>query len=190
MHQRSVLFIFLFFGYSCFIMCQFLLYRKVTQSMKYVCVHIQYLYISLFTYLSIYVSIYFVSCYLPSWSSPEVWIEFPVLDSRTPLLIHSQCHSLHLLTPTSPPSPLPLSPIPPLATTSLFSTSFFSMGRFTCGSDGIPGIRDLLWCVSFSDGLTSLGMGISGGIPVAAHGMMSFFGWPSGIPRCMCTTCL
>ena len=43
---------------------------------------------------------------------PRDWIEFPVLYSRTSLPIHSECHSLHLLTPNSPihptPSPLPL----------------------------------------------------------------------------------
>ena len=33
------------------------------------------------------------SYYLPSWSSPRDWREFPVLDGRTSWLIHSQCHS-------------------------------------------------------------------------------------------------
>ena len=35
--------------------------------------------------------------YLPLWSIPGDWIWFPVLYSRTLLLIHSKCHSLHLL---------------------------------------------------------------------------------------------
>ena len=44
----------------------------------------------------------------------------PCLYSRTSLLIHSKCHSLHLVTPNSQSIPL----LPSLlATTSLFSTS-------------------------------------------------------------------
>ena len=36
------------------------------------------------------------------------WLDIvPVLYSRTSLLIHSKCHSLHLLTPNSQSSPLP-----------------------------------------------------------------------------------
>ena len=42
---------------------------------------------------------FFFSYHLPSWSIPRDWMEFPVLDSRTSLLIHSQCPSWHLLTP-------------------------------------------------------------------------------------------
>ena len=41
------------------------------------------------------------SYYLPSWSIPRDWIEFPVLYSRTSLLIHSKWNSLHLLTPNN-----------------------------------------------------------------------------------------
>ena len=61
------------------------------------------------------------SDYLPPQSTPRDWIEFPVLYHRTSLLSHSKCHSLHLLTPSSPSIPLP--PPTPLATTSLFSGS-------------------------------------------------------------------
>ena len=46
------------------------------------------------------------SYYPPSWSIPRDWTEFPVLDSRTSWLIHSQCHSLHLCTPNAPSLPL------------------------------------------------------------------------------------
>ena len=46
-----------------------------------------------------------------SWSIPRDWTEFPVLDSSTSWLIHSQCRSLHLRTPNAPSSPLP--PPPP-----------------------------------------------------------------------------
>ena len=45
------------------------------------------------------------SYFLPSCSIPRDWIEFPVLYSRTSLLIHSKSNSLHLLTPNSPSIP-------------------------------------------------------------------------------------
>ena len=66
--------------YSWFtVFCQFLLYSKVTQS--YIDVH------SFFPHSP------------PSRFIPSDWIEFPVLYSRTSWLIHSQCKSLHFLTP-------------------------------------------------------------------------------------------
>ena len=37
---------------------------------------------------------FFFSYYLPSQSIPRDWIEFPVLDSRTSLLIRSKWNSL------------------------------------------------------------------------------------------------
>uniref|UniRef100_A0A8D1MWB5 Ig-like domain-containing protein n=1 Tax=Sus scrofa TaxID=9823 RepID=A0A8D1MWB5_PIG len=43
----------------------------------------------------------------PGKSLGGAWIEFPVLYSRTSLLIDSKCNSLHLLTPNSPSIPLP-----------------------------------------------------------------------------------
>ena len=46
--------------------------------------------------------------YLPSWSNPRVWIWFPVLYSRTSLLVHSKCNSLYQLAPNSQSIPLPL----------------------------------------------------------------------------------
>ena len=64
---------------------------------------------------------FFFSCDLPSGSIPRDCVEFPVLYSRTSLLIHSQCSGLHLLTPNSPSTPL--HPPSPLATTSLLSMS-------------------------------------------------------------------
>ena len=70
--------------------CQFLLYSRVTQS--YTHIHS------------------FSSNYFPPYSIPRDWIEFPVLYSRTSLLIHSKCNNLHLLTPNSQPIPLPPSP--------------------------------------------------------------------------------
>ena len=54
----------------------------------YMCIHI---YIHTFPFLS----------YLPSCSIPRDWIEFPVLYSRTSLLIYSKWNHLHLLTSNS-----------------------------------------------------------------------------------------
>ena len=65
-----------------------------------------------------YIYIFF-SYYPPSCSSPRDQIEFPVLHSRTSLLIHSKGNSLYLLNTNSPSIPLP--PHSSLATTCLFS---------------------------------------------------------------------
>ena len=58
---------------------------------------------------------FFFPCYLPSCSIPRDWIEFPVLHSRTSLLLHPKWNSWHLLPPNSPSIPLLLHP--PLART-------------------------------------------------------------------------
>ena len=62
------------------------------------------------------------------------WIEFPVLYSRTLLLIHSIYNSLHLLIPKSQYSPL--QPSFPLSTTSLFVlclwVCFCFIDKFIC----------------------------------------------------------
>ena len=97
-------------------LCQFLLYSKVTQS-----------YIHTYIYIYIYIYTFFFSYYLPSCSNSRDWIQFPVLYSRTSLLIHSKCNTLHLQTPNS--QSLPSSPLSPLAATSLFSVS---MNLFLC----------------------------------------------------------
>ena len=79
-------FSFHFLKYSwCTLLHQFLLCSKVTPSYIYIC---------------------FLS-YLPSWSIPRDWIEFPVLYSRISLLIHCKCHSLHPRTPNFPSIPFP-----------------------------------------------------------------------------------
>ena len=49
---------------------------------------------------------FFFLYYLLSCSVPRDWMKFPVLYSRTSLLIHSKCNSLHLLTPSSQSIPL------------------------------------------------------------------------------------
>ena len=70
-------------------------------------------------------------CYLPSWSIPRGWIEFPVLYNRTSLLVHSKCNSLHLLTPNS--QSIPLFPSSPLATSLLYISVYFCLvDRFIC----------------------------------------------------------
>ena len=48
----------------------------------------------------------FFVCYLPSCSIPRDWLQFPVLYSRTSLLIHSKSNSLYFLTPNSQSIPL------------------------------------------------------------------------------------
>ena len=55
--------------------------------------------------ISIYT--FFFSYYHLSCSITSDWIEFPVLFSRTLLLIHSTCNCLHLLIPNSQSIPLP-----------------------------------------------------------------------------------
>ena len=52
----------------------------------------------------IYTHTLFFSYYLLSCSITSDWIEFPVLYSRTSLLIHSKCNGLQLLTQTPSPS--------------------------------------------------------------------------------------
>ena len=63
------------------------------------------------------------SHYLPPWSIPRDWVQFPVLYSRTSLLYHSECNSWHLPAPT--PNPSHSLPRYPLATTSLENRHFF-----------------------------------------------------------------
>ena len=53
------------------------------------------------------INTFFFSCYPLSCSIPRDWIQFPVLYSRTSLLIHSKTNSLHLPTPNSQSLPLP-----------------------------------------------------------------------------------
>ena len=68
----------IFLKYSCFTtFYKLLLYSKVTQSYIHTCT-------------------FFLSYYLPSCSITRDWIEFPVLYSRTSLLIHYKCfRSIH-----------------------------------------------------------------------------------------------
>ena len=59
----------------------------------------------------LHIDTFFFSHYPPSCSTTSDWIQFPVLYSKTSLLIHSKCNSLHLLSPKCSPShslPFPL----------------------------------------------------------------------------------
>ena len=81
-----ILFINFLLKYSWFtVLYRFLLYSKVTQSYTY---------------------IHSLS-YIPSRSIPRDRMYFPMLYSRTSLLIHSKCNSLYLLTPKLPIHPTP-----------------------------------------------------------------------------------
>ena len=82
----------LFFFFVVPVSCQFLLYSKAIQS--YIYIH----------------TLFFSYCF-PACSIQRDSIQFPVLCSRTSLLIHSKCNSLHLLTPNSLSILLP--PLPP-----------------------------------------------------------------------------
>ena len=134
-----------------------------------VCVYI-YIYIYIYIYVYIYIQIdrqtythtFPFLYYLPSWSIPRDWIQFPVLYSRTSMLIHSKCNSLYLPTPNS--LSIPLAPLSLLTTTSLFSMSL-SLFLF-CSS--------VLFCHRVGTFL-SISKGIGGG-----SGMYGQF----GISRC------
>ena len=63
-----------------------------------------YVYVYIYTYIYIHTHTLFFSYYLLSCSITSDWIEFPVLYSRTSLLIHSKCNGLQLLTQTPSPS--------------------------------------------------------------------------------------
>ena len=109
-NRYSNFFIFLL-KYSWFTMLdQFLLYSKVTKSYR------------MYTFLFL--------DYLPSCSIWRYWMQFPVLYSRTSLLICSKCNHLHLLSPQSPSILFPLPSL--LATTSLFSMSVSPFLSHTC----------------------------------------------------------
>ena len=146
-------------------LCQFLLYSKVTQSYIYT----------------------FFKCFFPSWSMPGDWIQFTELYSRTLLFIHSKCNSLHLLTLNSqsipPPSPLLLGK----HTSVLYVHE--SVSSLQIGSFG-PYFRFHTEVISYGICLflTSLSMRISSCLHVAANGFILFFLWLSSIPLSICAT--
>ena len=85
------------------------------------------------SYIYIYTHTFPFLYYLPSWSIPRDWIYFPVLHSRTSLLIHSKWNRLYLLTPNSqsislpPPTPWQPQVCPPY-----LCVCFYSVDRFIC----------------------------------------------------------
>ena len=112
-----------------------------------------------------------------------------MLYSRTPLLIHSKWHSLHLPTPNSQSVPLPL----PSATTSLLSLSVLSfcsvIGSFVpCFQFPIE-VTLCGICLSLSNLLYS---GWRSLVPSMLLQMALFhsFLWLSSIPLYICTTFL
>ena len=112
----EVLFTFLL-KYCWFTMlCQFLLYSKMTQS--FICIYTQFTH----TYTIFFYIIFHHGL------SQEIGYSF-LCSSRTLLLIHSKFNSLHLLTPNSQSIPLP--PPSPLATASPFQWKPLHQPPFT-----------------------------------------------------------
>ena len=112
------------------------------------------------------------------------WTWFSVLYSRTPLLIHSKCNSLHLPTPNLPSIPVPphtLLPTPRQrqgCSPCVWSVSVLQIGWF------VPYFRfhiinGITWYLSFSFWLISLGMRLSSCIHVATGGIILSFLWLS-----------
>ena len=101
---------------------------------------------------------------------------FPVLYSRTSLLIHSIYNSLHLLIPNSQSIPssfsLPFGNHPNLFS---MSVSLVLFHKFICVIVQILHISDITWHLSFSFWLPSLSMIIASCIHVAANGIISLF---------------
>ena len=141
--------------------------------------------VCVYTFICIYTHTFFLSYYLPSWSIPRDWIWFPVLYSRTSLLIHSKYNSLHL--PTTNSQFIPLLPLSPLTTINLFSmprVCFCFVDIFTCAMFYIPHISDI-W-LFFSDFTWYETLVISTLLRMA---LFCFHGWI--VSQCMyyvCTT--
>ena len=117
------------------------------------------------------------SYYLPSCSIPRDWIWFPGLYSRTSWLIHSECNSLHLLTPNSQSIPFTLpAPWQSQVCSPCLWVCFCSVDRFICAIFSIAHIT-YKWChMAFVFlFLTSLSMGISSSIQKFSLG--SGVGW-------------
>ena len=117
-----ILFNFLFQLFTMF--CQFLLYSKVAQSYTHTHTHI-------------------ILLILYSIISDQM--QFPVLYSRTSLLIHSKCNSLH---PNFQSIPL-LSPWQRRSVLHVCER-FHSVDRLICATFQIPHVSDIIWYLSFS----------------------------------------
>ena len=126
---------------------------------------------------SVYILFYIFSIFVTGY-----WTYFPVLYTRTLLFIHPIYTSLRLLTPNSQSIP-PLTPSH-LATTSLFFM-FVSLFLFHGYVDlyhilfiyWIQHISDIVWYVSFSFWLTSLGVVFSRSIHAASNCLILLDVW-------------
>ena len=139
-------------------------------------------YIYIYTHTHTHTHTLFFQNSLPLWFSTGHWIEVSVLYSGTLLFIHSVYNSWHLLTPNSQSIP-PLTPSH-LATTSLFFM-FVSLFLFHGYVDlyhilfiyWIQHISDIVWYVSFSFWLTSLGVVFSRSIHAASNCLILLDVW-------------
>ena len=120
---------------------------------------------------------------------PEYWVEFPVLYSRSLLLIYVICSSIRIFTPSSWFIPTPH--LSPLVTISLFSKSV-SLSLFCklvhLHQFWVSPIGGVIRCLSCSVWLASLGMIISGSIHVTANALFSSILWLSHVSLYICTT--
>ena len=148
-------------------MYQFLLYSKMTQSHTHT---------HCFSFF-----------YLPSWSIARDWTDFPVLNSRTSWLIHSQCHSLWLLTPNSPhPSHSLLPPTwQPQVSSLCLWVSFCFVDRFICVLFRFH-IEVISCCVCLSDLLDLVWESLVASMLLPMPWF--HFLWLSSIPLCGSTT--
>ena len=100
--------------------------------------------------LHIYLYTFFFLYCLPLRSTPKDWIQF-LCCSKTSLLVHYKCNSLHLLTPYS--SYILLSP-PSLQQTQIcfpcLRLCFCFVDSIICALFWIPHISDIIWYLSFS----------------------------------------
>ena len=88
--------------------CQFLLYRKVTQSCIYVYICIC-IYTYIYTHSFSHIILHHVLLQVIRYIVP--WLDIEILYSRISLPIHSKCKNFYLLTTDSQSIPLP--PHPP-----------------------------------------------------------------------------
>ena len=72
----------------------------------YICITCARAHTHTHTHTHIHIHMFLFFYYLPSWSVPSAWGEFPVLQSRTSRLTHSKCNGSHPLTPNSQGIPL------------------------------------------------------------------------------------
>ena len=125
--QNTVIHVFLHFLLQSFTMlCQFLLYSTVTQSLS-LC----------HTYMYIHTRISLISSPIMFYPKRLNTVPCATQQDLTSLLIHSKCNSLYILTPNSQSIPLP--PAPPSNHKSALHVFFF----FFCDSQFLKDILHL-----------------------------------------------